>query len=41
MQNTTRCAELKDRFGPLMMSIIDAYKKQLGGQKAKPRIRKL
>ncbi len=31
MRNVTRCAELKDRFGPLVMSILDAY--QLQAQK--------
>ncbi|MFZ4761230.1 MAG: ArsR/SmtB family transcription factor [Alphaproteobacteria bacterium] len=25
MHNVTRCAELKERFGPLVMNIIDAY----------------
>jgi hypothetical protein len=34
---TSRFCVLKDRFAPLIMSIIDVYKKQLGGQKPKPR----
>ena len=28
LHNTTRCAELKERFGPLVMNIIDAYRSQ-------------
>ena len=28
MQNTTRCAELKEKFGNLIMSIIEAYRAQ-------------
>ena len=26
--NSTRCAELKERFGPMILAIIDAYAKQ-------------
>lgn len=28
MHNTTRCAELKARFGPLVLNILEAYKTQ-------------
>jgi DNA-binding transcriptional ArsR family regulator len=28
MRNVTRCAELKERFGPLIASIIEAYQRQ-------------
>jgi len=27
MRNTTRCAELKERFGPLVGAIIEAYRR--------------
>jgi DNA-binding transcriptional ArsR family regulator len=26
--NSTRCSELKDRFGPMILSIVEAYSKQ-------------
>jgi DNA-binding transcriptional ArsR family regulator len=35
MQNTTRCAELKERFGPLMSGIFEAYKIQHSTKKKK------
>ena len=35
MHNTSRCAEFKERFGPMVESIIDAYLKQ--NKKLKPR----
>jgi DNA-binding transcriptional ArsR family regulator len=35
MHNTTRCAELKDHFGPMIGSIIEAYARQ--GKKQKSR----
>lgn len=42
LQNTTRCAELKDRFGGLMMSIIEAYKTQQDStRKTQPRTRQV
>ena len=28
MHNVTRCAELRERFGPMITSIIDAYLRQ-------------
>ena len=30
MHNTTRCAELKERFGEMVAGILDAYRKQSG-----------
>ena len=33
MHNTTRCAEVFERFGSLLPSIIDAYKTQNGNSK--------
>lgn len=38
MHNTTRCAEIFERFGALLPSIIEAYKIQ--GGKSKPASRK-
>src|ERR1700733_11481338 len=35
MNNTTRCAELKDHFGPMIGAIVDAYARQ--GKKHKPK----
>jgi len=29
LKNHTRCGELKEKFGPLITAIIDAYKKEL------------
>jgi len=26
--NTTRCEELKERFGPMILAIVEAYAKQ-------------
>lgn len=34
MHNTTRCAELRERFGPMVGAIIDAYRRQKEGSKA-------
>ncbi len=28
MHNTTRCSEIKDRFGPLVSAILSAYQRQ-------------
>ena len=28
--NSTRCAELKERFGPMIQSIVEAYSRQRG-----------
>ena len=33
MHNTTRCRELKERFGPMIRTILDAFKKQGGKTK--------
>jgi len=42
LHNRTRCAELKERFGPMIHAIIDAYEAeaQLRKQVAKKRTRK-
>jgi DNA-binding transcriptional ArsR family regulator len=37
MHNTTRCEELKDRFGSMIRAIIDAYGEQSKKQKSKRR----
>ena len=29
--NSTRCAELKDRFGPMIQAIVEAYARQRAG----------
>lgn len=29
--NSTRCEELKDRFGPMVLAIVEAYEKQQKG----------
>ena len=39
MHNTARCEELKDRFGPMIRAIIDAYRQK--GCRAKRRKRSL
>jgi DNA-binding transcriptional ArsR family regulator len=31
MRNTTRCAELKEKFGPMIAEILKAYQRQQGG----------
>jgi hypothetical protein len=28
--NSTRCAELKDRFGPMLQAIVEAHARQRG-----------
>jgi DNA-binding transcriptional ArsR family regulator len=33
LHNVTRCDELRERFGPLMHSILDAYRIQAGNKK--------
>ena len=40
MQNTTRCAELEERFPGLIPSIINAYKLQSAGNSRAPKSRK-
>ncbi|HEU0118643.1 MAG TPA: helix-turn-helix domain-containing protein [Alphaproteobacteria bacterium] len=37
LHNVTRCAELKERFGPLVANIIEAYSQQHKKAKAKKR----
>jgi hypothetical protein len=37
MHNTTRCEELKERFGGMIRAIIDAYGEQSKKQKARKR----
>lgn len=37
LHNTTRCAELKERFGGMIQAIIDAYSEQSKKQKSKRR----
>lgn len=37
VRNTTRCAELKARFGPLLSAIVDAYRAQGQRQARKER----
>ena len=37
LHNTTRCEELKDRFGGMILAIINAYSEQSKKQKSKKR----
>jgi len=37
MHNATRCAELKAKFGPLIESVLNAYKAQSSSKRAKGR----